>query len=93
MTAHHLRLDPAPADGRWNASGAVTIEDSKAPVVEAVAKLILSGTAKPSDTCHIAGYGAPFTVRINRLLDYRPSSARRGVEQTRLVNLPSHFQT
>lgn len=80
---HTIRVDIADR-GAWNASGAVSVENSKTPTVEAVKALAASGIAKPSDTVRVNWQGAPFIARGNRVLDYKPSlppsrrSERRG---------------
>ena len=68
LTPHAIRIDIADR-GLWNVSGAVRVENSKTPTAHAVKALAASG-------------GAPFTARVNRVLDYKPSQARMAVDRS-----------
>ena len=76
---HVIRLT---GEREYLVTGAVSLT-SRQPVVDAVKALVESGNAKPSDTIRVNwAEGTPFTVRVNRLLDYRPSDARRAVDRS-----------
>jgi hypothetical protein len=87
---HTIRADIADRD-RWNVSGAVSVENSKTPTVDAVKALIAAGSAKPSDSIRVQWQGVPFTASVGSIAAYRPSDAAKAAGRSGATSIPSHF--
>jgi hypothetical protein len=89
MPTHNLHLEAVP--GGWSVSGAVAIEHSRLPTVDAASALVAIGNASPKDSIRVEWQGSPFVASVAAVRNYRPSLARRAAERSGATSLHSHF--